>query len=92
MLADHFIRNIRIGEIRLGPFTVFSSDGIVADITCGIRWQLPDGTYFNEERNVTMVQEEGTWRLDGIIIPPSELSGTQPELPSAYLFQKMASV
>ncbi|MCX6697946.1 MAG: hypothetical protein NTV84_10465, partial [Methanoregula sp.] len=32
VLADHFIRNIRIDKIQMGLSPVFSSEGIVADI------------------------------------------------------------
>jgi hypothetical protein len=72
---DHFATNIRIDEILMGAAPAFSPEGRTAYIPCEIRWQMPDGTFVDEERNVTLVQEEGTWRLEGIIIPSGSLSG-----------------
>lgn len=74
VIRDQFALNIRIDEIRMDSEPVFSPDGAIADIPSRIRWQLPDGTFVIEERNVTLVQEEGTWRLDGVIIPPGNFS------------------
>jgi hypothetical protein len=74
VFADHFVRNIRIDKIRMGSLPVFSPDGTTAYIPCGIRWQMSDGAFVDEERNVTLVQEDSTWRLHGIIIPPGNYS------------------
>lgn len=73
VFADLFVRNIRIDNIQAESSTIISSNGTVAGIPCRIRWQMPDGTFFNEERNVTFVFEEGTWRLDGEITPMNNL-------------------
>lgn len=69
VMRDQFALNLRIDEIRMDSEPVFSSNGTIAHIPCSIRWQMSNGTFVDEERNVTLAQEEGTWRLSGIIIP-----------------------